>query len=200
MFTTRTELEQCLALERRLYQAEIGNPRLRLLARLKSHPRHLTWRYVHLLRLAGYYYTQRTRNPLRAAQYLWYCRRKNKLGRRLGIELSEKTFAPGLMLYHTVGTVVNGDARVGRNCRLHGNNCIGNDGFSPRCPVLGDNVRLGVGARVLGDVRLADGILVAAGAVVVHSFEEPGILLGGVPARKIGMARPQTEAWHGAED
>ena len=34
---------------------------------------------------------------------------------------------------------------------------------------------------------LADGIIVGAGSVVTKSFLEPGIILAGVPAKKIGV-------------
>lgn len=80
--------------------------------------------------------------------------------------------------------MVNGDARVGKNCRLHGGNVIGNKGVSLEVPVLGDNVRLGAGAKVLGGVTVADGVQIGAGAVVLHSCATRGALLVGVPAKE----------------
>ena len=55
-----------------------------------------------------------------------------------------------------------------------------------KAPTIGDNVILGIDCTVVGDVYLADGITVGAGAVVTKSFYEPGIHIAGVPARKIG--------------
>lgn len=72
--------------------------------------------------------------------------------------MNEKTFAKGLHPHHTFGTVINGDAVIGENCMLHGKNCIGNDGYSKICPRLGNNIRLGVGASVIGNLKLADDI------------------------------------------
>jgi serine O-acetyltransferase len=74
---------------------------------------------------------------------------------------------------------------IGKNLHLHGSNCIGNDGKTNACPVIGDNVSLGVGAKVLGNVTIANHIKIGAGAVVLHSFLEEGITVGGVPARKL---------------
>ena len=54
-----------------------------------------------------------------------------------------------------------------------------------RCPVIGNNVMMGAGAKVIGNVTIADNIKIGAGAVVVTSFIEPGITIGGVPARKL---------------
>ena len=81
-----------------------------------------------------------------------------------------------LTIYHAGNIVINGDVKAGKNCKLHGSNCIGNNGKEFKCPVLGDNVRLGVGAKVIGDVTIADNITIASGSVVVNSFLEPGIL------------------------
>ena len=90
-----------------------------------------------------------------------------------------------LVIYHHGSVIVNGNARVGKNCCLHGDNCIGNDGKTNGTPVLGDNVELGVGAKVIGEITIANNITIAAGAVVVDSFLEEGITIGGVPARRL---------------
>lgn len=54
-----------------------------------------------------------------------------------------------------------------------------------RYPVIGNNVMMGAGAKVIGNVTIADNIKIAAGAVVVNSFKEPGITIGGIPARRL---------------
>lgn len=188
MYESKKDLKELLKYEKELNLGNLGTYQV-LLAVIKGHPRYVNWKYIRLLRLTGYYFTKRKVNPIYSILYFFYCRRKNKLGRKLGIELNEKSFEGGLELFHTFGTVVNGDSRIGKNCKLHGNNCIGNDGYTKKCPRIGNNVRLGVGAKVIGDVELADNITVAAGAVVVHSFLEKGITIGGVPAKKIGEVK-----------
>ena len=180
---TKKELKEILAYEKELNIGHLSKKDM-LLYKIKGHPYSKTWKYIRLLRIAGYYNSNRKKNKLKYIGYLIACRRKNILGRKLGIELGECSFDKGLILYHTVGTVVNAESRIGKNCKLHGNNCIGNSGLDKKCPVLGDNIRVGVGAKIIGDVRIADGITVAAGAVVVDSFTEPGIVVGGGSRQK----------------
>lgn len=48
-----------------------------------------------------------------------------------------------------------------------------------------ENVEIGYGAVLLGDIRIADDIIIGANSVVTKSFEEPGIVIAGVPAVKI---------------
>lgn len=100
----------------------------------------------------------------------------------MGIELDRNVFDKGQIIYHLQGIVVNGDAKIGKNCQIHGGNVIGNKGNDLKAPVLGDNVRLGAHAMVLGDVYIADDVQSDAGAVVLHSCNEKGALLTGVPA------------------
>ena len=110
-----------------------------------------------------------------------------KLGTVYNLDIGIHSCDKGLMIWHIAGgVVINMNARIGKNLTLHGNNCIGNDGIHPdKAPRIGDNVHLGFGASVIGDVFLADNIWVAAGAVVVSSCYEPGIVIGGIPAKKI---------------
>lgn len=48
---------------------------------------------------------------------------------------------------------------------------------------IGDHVWVGVGCRVLKGSRLANDSVVGAGSVVTHAFDEPGVVIAGVPAR-----------------
>ena len=114
----------------------------------------------------------------------YYRYQRNKWARRIGIDASTCNIGKGLLIYHPYGIVINGHSILGENVHLHGNNCIGNAGEShSECPVIGNNVTIGVGAKIIGGVKIADNIKIAAGAVVVHSFEEPGVTIGGVPAK-----------------
>ena len=83
------------------------------------------------------------------------------------------------------GIVVNSSVRAGENCILHGGNCIGNKGSVNVNPVLGDNVDIGFGAVIIGNIEIADNITVGANAVVNKSFMESGITIAGVPARRV---------------
>ena len=68
---------------------------------------------------------------------------------------------------------------------LHGKNVIGNNGKTAECPIIGNNVMMGAGAKVFRSVVIADDIKIGAGAIVVSSFTEEGITIGGIPAIKI---------------
>ena len=57
-------------------------------------------------------------------------------------------------------------------CQLHGDNCIGNNGITLAAPRIGNRVDIGVGAKIIGNIEIADDIVIGAGAVVNKSFKE----------------------------
>lgn len=92
------------------------------------------------------------------------------------------TIGGGLRLLH-FGCLVHSDLVAGRGLSINHGVVIGS--AKSGVPRLGDNVRLTVGAKVIGGVVLGNGVVVGAGAVVTKSFPD-NVILGGVPARVIG--------------
>ena len=178
MIKTKAELRSCLNKEREIYLPH----RNKLEIILESENRYKIYKYIKLLRKTEYHYNNK-KNLFHKLMYAIKRRGKNILGRKLGIEMWENSFDEGLRIEHSGNIVVNGHARIGKNCILHGSNCIGNDGLSSMTPRIGDNVRIGVGAKIIGDVDIADNVIVAAGAVVIKSCDVPYAVLAGVPAK-----------------
>lgn len=187
MITNRKELKSCLKHEMEIYSEYMFSNKLRyIISRLKREPARMIYSFLKISRKTDYYQYKVNKNKtiFNFIAYFYYVCKKNRLGEKLGFDLSTLNIKSGLMIYH-YNIVINGNSKIGFNCRLHGNNCIGNDGKSNECPTIGDNVSIGVGAKVIGGITIANNIKIAAGAVVVHSFIEEGITIGGIPAKKI---------------
>ncbi|MBP1675649.1 MAG: hypothetical protein H6Q20_208 [Bacteroidetes bacterium] len=187
MLKTKNELKACIQYEREIYAKYMFNSKSRyFISRLKREPARMILSFLVLSRKTDFYHYKMAQKPDFISSILYFCCicRKNRLGERLGLEMTTANIKPGFLIYH-FNNVVNGGSHIGKDCHLHGNNCIGNNGITNGCPTIGDNVSLGVGAKVLGNVTIANNIKIAAGAVVVHSFLEEGITIGGVPAKKI---------------
>jgi serine O-acetyltransferase len=105
-----------------------------------------------------------------------------------GADIGHETrIGPGLRIGHPTGIVITGEAVIGSRCTIHP--CtIG--GSAKGSPVIGDDVAIAPGARILGDIRVDDGCHIAANAVLRRSTPEAWAILGGVPARQIGSRRP----------
>ena len=136
-------------------------------------------KYVRMLRKEEYYTNYKKNKLLR----YYFFRKKNILGVRLGFFIDAGCFGVGLKIYHYGSIIVNPKSRIGRNCTIHGNCCIGSKGVLPdNSPVIGDNVDIGQNAQILGGITIADGVRIGAGAVVTKSVLIPGVVVAGVPA------------------
>ena len=148
-----------------------------LISLITHEDNYLIWKYQYFLRRE-----EAASNKL--TQYYWR-RRKNDLGAKLGIIIYAGTCGKGLRIWHYGSTIIGGDARIGENCTFHGQACIGNDGSSVAAPVIGNNVDIGVGAKIIGDITIADDVKIGAGAVVTRSCLEQGATLVGIPAKPL---------------
>ncbi len=181
MIKTKADLKRCLETEKNFYINDTQKAKFN--AWFFKEPMLYLYRFVKHLRCEEYHHNNG--GLLHKVMYAIHRKKRTRLGIKLGIDTFDNVFDEGLMIWHAGNIVVNGHTKIGKNCALHGSNCIGNNGLSSQCPVIGDNVRVGVGAKVIGDITIADNIKIAAGAVVVHSFLEEGITIAGVPAKKV---------------
>ena len=110
--------------------------------------------------------------------------KKNTLSLKLGVEIKPFYCGKGVRICHK-NVIING--YVGNDCIFHGNNVIGNKktGEKSAIPKIGNNVDIGIGAIIIGDVVIADNCIIGAGAVVTKSFTEPGSVIVGNPAKLI---------------
>lgn len=87
----------------------------------------------------------------------------------------------GLILPHPNGVVIHPDAIIGPNCLIFQQVTIGTlSGKLP--PDIGRNVDIGAGAKVLGDIYIADHACIGANAVVLKNVPL-GKTAVGVPAK-----------------
>ncbi len=90
---------------------------------------------------------------------------------------------PGFFIDHGMGVVIGETTEIGRNCTLYQGVTLGGTGLErgKRHPTLGDNVVVGVGAKVLGHIRIGNNVKIGGGSVVVHSVPDNCTVVG-VPA------------------
>lgn len=90
-----------------------------------------------------------------------------------------------IFYHHGVGTVVHQDVIIGENCKIFQNVTIGakisGKSDNNSVPVIGNNVMIGAGAVLLGNIHIGDNSVIGANAVVLNNIESDTIAVG-VPA------------------
>lgn len=133
------------------------------------------------------------------AQLLWQCRefrnlviyrnRNHPIRRRLialfyppmeTLYMDALEIGGGLYIQHGFATMIAAKS-IGENCWINQQVTIGYNGQGDP-PVIGDNVTITCGAKVLGSIHIGNHVTVGANAVVIRDVPD-NCVVGGVPAK-----------------
>lgn len=110
-----------------------------------------------------------------------------RAARKTGIEIHPgAAIGKGLFIDHGHGVVIGETAIIGDNVTLYQGVTLGGTGKQKgkRHPTLEDNVMVGTGAKVLGDITIGAGSMIGAGSVVLNDVP-PNSTVVGVPGRVV---------------
>jgi len=91
--------------------------------------------------------------------------------------------------YSGLGTVIHARAVIGNNVEVGPGVVIGGRSKLYEVPVIEDDVQIGVGAKVLGPIRVGRGAVIGANAVVLHDVPAGAVVVG-IPARVLRIEQP----------
>lgn len=170
---SRKDLREWLAYERRKYKHV--SPLFAIFPLTESDA---LWRYQRRLRITEYHCNTGHKLRYLVSRVFLY-----RLQLRYGMKVKPNSCGKGLHIMHAGSILTNGD--IGEDCSLHVNASIVSGGRDQGLPQIGNRCIIGVGAAIVGGVRIGNGVAVGANSVVTKSFEEDDIAIAGVPARKI---------------
>ncbi|WP_066248443.1 serine O-acetyltransferase [Neobacillus drentensis] len=84
--------------------------------------------------------------------------------------------------YGGLGIVIHRRATIGKDCTINSGVTIGGTTKKYEVPILGDNVYVGTGAKVIGNVKIGSNVVIGANAVVLNDIPD-NCLAVGVPAK-----------------
>ena len=93
-------------------------------------------------------------------------------------------FGPGFVLIHSMGVVINSKVRGGERILLEHGVTIGEE--KGVAPLLGDDVFVGAGAKIIGGVTIGSHTKIGANAVVLTDVPDDATAVG-VPARVVAQ-------------
>lgn len=147
------------------------------------------WKFIKLMR--KYEYLKNSNQGLFGKMQLIFVRiAYRRISLKLGFSIPINVFGPGLSIPHYGTIVINPATKVGKNCRLHVGVNIGASSGSSKAPEIGDNVYIGPGVIMYGDITIVNNITIGANSTVNKSFTEEGVVIAGSPAKIVNTQFP----------
>ncbi|MBP1920098.1 serine acetyltransferase [Youngiibacter multivorans] len=142
------------------------------------------WQYKIFLRKAEYYRNLNSKNILQRISEKYYLYRYTSCGIKLGYTIPLNVVEEGLSLPHYGTIIINANSHIGKNCRIMAGVVIGSTNGTNIAAIIGDNVYIGAGAKIIGNISIGDNTVIGANSVVTKNIGL-NITVAGVPARKI---------------
>ena len=106
---------------------------------------------------------------------------------KYGIDIpSHVHLGKGFCIFHFGGIIISSFAKIGENVTVRPNVVIG--GTENGAPIIGDDVKIGVNACVIGPIIVGKHVEIGAGAVVVKDIPD-NVVAAGNPAKILRMKK-----------
>ena len=174
---SRTTLREYLSfLEKQKEAIKKNDPALRSKKELKMYPSYKALKYYYIS------------NLLYKREHYYLARKISEFSKRkTGIEIHPgATIAPGVFIDHGTGIVIGETAIIGKNVIMYHGVTLGGIKTTKgkRHPTIKDNVMIGCGAKILGDITIGNNSKIGANAVVLKDVPA-NVTAVGVPAKII---------------
>lgn len=88
----------------------------------------------------------------------------------------------GFRIHHFGGIMLHPSVKIGKNCTMYHHVTIGDCGGTGGAAQIGDNIMIGAGAKIIGEIVIGDNCIIGANAVVLADLP-PGAVAVGNPAQ-----------------
>lgn len=100
------------------------------------------------------------------------------------------TIGKGLRIHHFGGIILHPTVIMGNNCTLYHEVTIGDKDGKGKAAIIGDNVLIGAGTKIIGEILIGEGVVIGANSVVNRDVPANCVVAGN-PAKII---RPSVHA------
>lgn len=175
MITNKSELRDYLGIERKNYQGQESGFLKRFWLNLFANPiceQKYIWRYIKTLRLVEYYENVKKRNKLYLPIYVYHLMKLRKYSHITGFQIPPHIVGKGLTIWHWGPIIVNPATEIGENCTLYPGVLIGHKMPGGGSAVIGDNVFIGAGAKIIGHVKIGNNVTIGQNCVITKDIPD----------------------------
>ena len=143
------------------------------------------FRYMYLLRKAS-------KSKKYSIKWLVYNFLKRRYSFKYGFQIPSSTeIGEGFYIGHHGAIVISGKAKIGRNCNIAHGVTIGETfrGELKGNPTIGDNVWMGTGSVMVGNIKIGSNVLIAPNSFVNVDVPDNSLVIGN-PCKIINIENP----------
>lgn len=150
------------------------------------------WKYIKSMRYAEYYINKF--HSYRTPFALYYLHKMRKYGRITGFQIHVNTLGKGVTIWHYGPIIINSKSRIGENCVMRPPILLGHKTPDKPAPVVGDNVEINSGAKLIGDITIGDDVIIGVNAVVTKDIPSHSIVTG-IPGKVVKTRQSIDNDW-----
>lgn len=177
MIDSFDKLHEYLLCDSKNYEPFIGNSLVDWAKRFNTiifstpigEQRHI-WNYIKEMRYVEYYDYMSRLNKLYKIPLLYHLHFLRKESHITGFQIPPHTCGKGLTIWHWGAIIVNGEARLGENCTLYPGVLIGHKTPGGGAAIIGNNVFIGAGAKIIGNVKIGDNVTIGQNCVIIKDI------------------------------
>lgn len=137
-------------------------------------PAFRTQRFIKAYRLGQYYFRKYSKFNIIVKYYHLQCRFFLSDNNQIPIETA---IGENVRFPHLTGIIISADATIGCNCIIFQQVTIGAN-LKGEAPVIGNNVMIGAGAKIIGKCIIGDNVKIGANAVVTKDVQSGATVIG----------------------
>jgi len=173
MITSREELNQYLSADSANFHSQTMGGARRLKNNLCCTPasdQKYIWEYIVALRHVEW--CLNTKGLWRHKfMRLYWLRKLRRIGYKTGFQIPPNVCGKGLTIWHWGPIIINQNVQIGENVTLYPGVLIGWKNLNEPCPIIGNNVFIGSGAKIIGDVHIGDNVIIGQNCVITKTIE-----------------------------
>ncbi len=142
------------------------------------------------LRHVEYYINTQKKGVFNKLLYLFYSYRLDRLRLKMQVSISPNVVGKGLFIPHWHGGIRINCISMGDYCIISSGVIIGNKRNQINRPIIGNNVEMAVGCKIIGKIKIGDNAIIAPNSVVIKDITS-NTIVSGIPAEIIKHIKPQ---------
>jgi serine O-acetyltransferase len=114
-------------------------------------------------------------------RYLFWNHFLRKYSYKTHFQIPPFVVQSGLTIWHWGPIIINAKTRIGKNCTLNPMVVIGHKHENGGAPVIGDNVFIGAGSKLIGSIHIGNNVTIGQNVVVVKDIPDGSVVVSSAP-------------------